>query len=224
MLTNCRERTPDDLGSQTKTVDIMTGSQTTGIHATGIMHPAEVTSVRTVGRGMENPGPAYGKSCRGCGKQNHFEAVCRSKNPNKTNELNNRKRDVQNLVDEHSSSDESDDIAYTFSVNSAGKTKSQPMFQIIIHDTPLTIMADSGASGNVLDEKDYRALTKPPALQQTKVKIPRSPWKIHHCFKVQVDIHQRKNLCSPRIRWFVAQLENFPGSRTFESSAPCPRR
>ena len=45
------------------------------------------------------------------------------------------------------------------------------MFQIIIHDTPLTIMADSGASVNVLDEKDYRALTKPPALQQTKVKI-----------------------------------------------------
>ena len=32
-------------------------------------------------------------------------------------------------------------------------------------------MADSGASVNVLDEKDYRALTKPPALQQTKVKI-----------------------------------------------------
>ena len=63
------------------------------------------------------------------------------KNPNKRNELNNRKRDVQNLVDEHSSSDESDDIAYTFSVNGTGKTKSQPMFQIIIHDTPLTIIA-----------------------------------------------------------------------------------
>ena len=27
------------------------------------------------------------------------------------------------------------------------------MFQIIIHDTPLTIMADSGASVNVLDER-----------------------------------------------------------------------
>ncbi len=77
----------------------------------------------------------------------------------------------QNLVDEPSSSDESDDIAYTFSVNSTDKTKSQPMFQIIIHDTPPTIMADSGASVNVLDEKDYRALTKPPALQQTKVEI-----------------------------------------------------
>ena len=32
-------------------------------------------------------------------------------------------------------------------------------------------MADSGASVNVLDEKDYQSLTKPPTLQQTKVKI-----------------------------------------------------
>ncbi len=32
-------------------------------------------------------------------------------------------------------------------------------------------MADSGANVNVLDEKDYRALTKPPVLQHTKVKI-----------------------------------------------------
>ena len=32
-------------------------------------------------------------------------------------------------------------------------------------------MADSGASVNVLDKKDYRALTKPPVFQHTKVKI-----------------------------------------------------
>ena len=49
--------------------------------------------------------------------------------------------------------------------------KSQPMFQVIVHDTPFTIMADSGASVNVLDEKDYQSFTKPPTLQQTKVKI-----------------------------------------------------
>ena len=49
--------------------------------------------------------------------------------------------------------------------------KSQPMFQVIVHDSPLTIMADSGASVNVLDEKDYQSLAKPPTLQQTKVKI-----------------------------------------------------
>ena len=37
--------------------------------------------------------------------------------------------------------------------------------------TPLTIMADSGASVNVLDERDYRALTNRPMVKQTKVRI-----------------------------------------------------
>ena len=115
---------------------------------------------------------AYGKICHGCGKQNHFEAVCRSKSPNKRIVSKNRKHDVQNLVDEHSSSEESD-IAYTFSVNSTSKEQTQPMFTVVVHDTPMTIMADSGASINVLDEKDYQALTGPPAPQQTKVKTHR---------------------------------------------------
>ena len=106
-----------------------------------------------------------------CGKQNHFEAVCRSKNPNKRNQPKNQKRDVQNLVDENSSSEESDDIAYTFSVNSTSNEQSQPMFKIIVHDTTITIMADSGASVNVLDERDYRVLTNRPMLKQTKVRI-----------------------------------------------------
>ena len=79
-----------------------TGSQTAGIHATGIINnaPGGSRKCRNCGKGYPHPGgktscPAYGKSCRGCGKQNHFEAVCRSKNPNKRNEPNNRKRDVQ---------------------------------------------------------------------------------------------------------------------------------
>ena len=45
------------------------------------------------------------------------------------------------------------------------------MFKIIVHVTPVTIMADSGASVNVLDEKDYKALTNRPMLKQTKVRI-----------------------------------------------------
>ena len=86
----------------------------------------------------------------------------------------NRKWEVHNLV--YDSSEESDDISYTFSVNTTGKMKSQPMFEVIIHDTPLTVMADSGASVNVLDEKDYQSLTKPPTLQQTNVQI--HPYKL----------------------------------------------
>ena len=196
---------------------MLTGSQTTGVHETGTTHPTKVTNVGTLQR-YPHPGgktscPAYGKSCRGCGKQNDFEAVCRSKNTKKKNSPRNRTRDVQHLVDQNSSSEESDDVGYTFSVNSTGKEQLQPMFKVIIHNTPLTIMADSGASVNVFDEKDYRALSEPPKLQQTKVKI--HPYKsnesltvlvklIYYCFKVQVNMHSGQNLCSPRIWWFIA--------------------
>jgi hypothetical protein len=48
------------------------------------------------------------KSCRGCGNQNHYEAVCRSKKPNKKQEFKTQKprHNVQNLVDENSSSED----------------------------------------------------------------------------------------------------------------------
>jgi hypothetical protein len=56
------------------------------------------------------------------------------------------------------------------------------MFNIVIHNTPMTIMVDSGASVNVLDEKDYQALSKLPELQATKVKI--HPYKSNKSLKV----------------------------------------
>ncbi|CAB4033209.1 Hypothetical predicted protein, partial [Paramuricea clavata] len=82
--------------------------------------------------------------------QNHYEAVCRSKKLNKKRDIKTQKprHNVQNLVDENSSSEDSDEDGYAFSVNSTGKEQSQPMFNIVIHDTPMTIMADSGASSN----------------------------------------------------------------------------
>ena len=99
--------------------------------------PGEKCKCRNCGKGYPYPGGktscrAYGKLCHGCGKQNHFEAVCRSKYPNKRNQPKNQKRGIQNLVDENSSSEESDDIAYTFSVNSTSKEQSHPMFKIIV--------------------------------------------------------------------------------------------
>ena len=113
-----------------------------------------------------------------------YEAVCRSKKPNRKQEFKPQKprHNVQNLVDENSSSEDSDEDGYAFSVNSTGKEHSQPMFNIVIHDTPMTIMADSGASVNVLDEKDYQALSKRPELQTTKVKI--HPYKSNKSLKV----------------------------------------
>ena len=104
-------------------------------------HPGEKTSC-----------PAYQATCRGCGKLNHFEAVCRSKGKGSSR---NKRRPTVNKVSEDESRDEGG--VYTFSL-STKTLKDQPLFKIKVHDMPVTIMADSGASINILDEKEYRRL------------------------------------------------------------------
>ena len=49
--------------------------------------------------------------------------------------------------------------------------KNQPFFKIKVHGTPVTIMADSGANINILDEKEYHRLPNRPNLEPSKVKI-----------------------------------------------------
>lgn len=45
------------------------------------------------------------------------------------------------------------------------------MFNVSILGTPLTIMADSGAGINIIDERDFRKLHASPKLEETKVRI-----------------------------------------------------
>ena len=49
--------------------------------------------------------------------------------------------------------------------------KDQPFFKIKVHGTPVTVMADSGASINILDEKEYRRLPNRPNLKPSSVRI-----------------------------------------------------
>lgn len=73
-----------------------------------------------------------------------------------------------NKVSKDESSDEGE--VYTFSL-STKTLKDQPLFKIKVHDTSVTIMADSGASINILDEKEYHRLPNCPKLAPSSVKI-----------------------------------------------------
>ena len=108
---------------------------------------------------------AYQATCRSCGKLNHFETVCKSKDKG---EWSNTRRSTVHKVSEEESSDE--DEVYTFSLSTKA-LKDQPFFKIKVHGTPVTIMADSGASINILDEKEYRRLPNRPNLEPSSVKI-----------------------------------------------------
>ena len=62
------------------------------------------------------------------------------------------------------------DEVYTFSL-STKTCKDQPLFKIKVHGTPITVMADSGESINILDEKEYDKLPNRPSLELSSVKI-----------------------------------------------------
>ena len=125
---------------------------------------------RNCGGDYPHPGgktscPTYQATCRGCGALNHFEAVCRSKGKESSR---NKRRPTVNKVSEDESSDEGE--VYTFFL-STKTLKDKPLFKIKVHDMPVTIVADSGASINILDEKEYRRLPNCPKLEPSSVKI-----------------------------------------------------
>jgi hypothetical protein len=80
-----------------------------------------------------------------------------------------------NHAEETDYSDDSDEVAvFRINVNTMTTDQSKhPLFDVTIHGTPLTIMADSGSSINILDERDYDTLFPRPTLERTRTKVRR---------------------------------------------------
>ena len=70
---------------------------------------------------------------------------------------------VQNITHENntnSNSNDEEDADYTWHIN----TKFSPHFNIDTGSSSVSMMADSGASVNLLAKRDYRNLKQPPSL------------------------------------------------------------
>lgn len=70
---------------------------------------------------------------------------------------------------QHNFSDDSDD-SYVFALHKGHPVhsvyKELPSASVIVHGTAITALIDSGASVNLLDEQDFKALKKPPPLKR----------------------------------------------------------
>ena len=70
---------------------------------------------------------------------------------------------------QHDFSDDSDD-SYVFALHKGHPVhsvyKELPSASVIVHGTAITALIDSGASVNLLDEQDFKALKKPPPLKR----------------------------------------------------------
>uniref|UniRef100_A0A8C5PCI9 ribonuclease H n=1 Tax=Leptobrachium leishanense TaxID=445787 RepID=A0A8C5PCI9_9ANUR len=111
--------------------------------------------------------PAYGKSCRACGRLNHFAGVCLSS-----------KREARNLHTlEHRSDLEdahllSTDVVYTKECIGAVQSKGQKWFvNLILHNICQPCQLDSGATCNVMGLKDKMKLAPRAPLQPSGTKL-----------------------------------------------------
>ena len=104
--------------------------------------------------------PAVGKQCTVCKKYNHFAKVCRGKK----GKWDGKKKFVK-VVAEQSNSDSDCEYVYKLSQSNIDP----PVFTVKINGMKYNLLADSGASVNILCVEDYEKLKAKPKLQpQTK--------------------------------------------------------
>ncbi|KAJ1119863.1 hypothetical protein NDU88_008048 [Pleurodeles waltl] len=128
--------------------------------------------------------PAKGQSCNRCGKPNHFAKMCRSRR-NKPGEQKGREtnvRAVSKCAEEARDQatacgpvfeeDEDEDIfVISFTGGKPGRKRPPPMSDVYVNGTRVSVLIDTGASVNVMDETLYKKLVPAPPLMSTATKI-----------------------------------------------------
>jgi len=174
---------------------------------------------RNCGRSYPHEGgrtscPAWGTSCRSCGLKNHWSQVCRksqyqdqsaTQNNHPTTATRGRGRGrrfqqpqhVRHVDNDQQSDGESksdDNSSYVFSVGNVSASK-QPTTQVDIQGTKIKFIIDSGASVNLIDEKQWSSMRNRPHLKQAKSKIfsygSKTPMPILGMFDATVESNNR---------------------------------
>ena len=121
--------------------------------------------------------PAFGKACRKCLKENHYEAMFRGElGPNlRQSDTVQRKLKSQyksksrlNQVQLSETSDSDDGYLYSIS---RSKIANQPKFEVKLNGSSITVIADSGTSVNIIDEQGFGRLRHHSPLLLTKSRV-----------------------------------------------------
>ncbi len=112
----------------------------------------------------DGPCPAMGKSCKNCGKLNHFARVCLSKTkPQNEGQYKSNSKIIRRVITEYlprqdyespaSSSD--DEYLYVLGTPSPNKA---PMVTVKVNTIPVRMMIDTGASADIMDETSFNEI------------------------------------------------------------------
>jgi len=100
------------------------------------------------------PCPAQGKTCRKCGKMNHFARVCRSK-PKPNNQRPPQSAHTVNMEEPCSGPEE-----YLFALTPPSDGKKALIVTLKLNDLPVKMLVDTGASIDIIDESTYEMMQK----------------------------------------------------------------
>ncbi|KAL5011216.1 hypothetical protein ScPMuIL_011700 [Solemya velum] len=132
-------------------------------------------------RGGQTKCPARDKQCMKCGQYNHFASVCQTFK----GEISNTKRQsdetfldstsrskIEKFCLEHEDEyEEDEDDEYVFTFTNLSTREKLPHFKVKILGLQLDVLADSGATVNLLSKHDFERITCRPKLQPTRTKI-----------------------------------------------------
>ena len=154
--------------------------------------------------------PAKGKRCLVCDKLNHFAKMCRNRSaPTKTQvpkkgyrQTKQRARAVTTgkITSRNDESDDSEE-QYTYHVSSVSNSpviSDEPMFDVTIGNTSICVMADSGATVNIINEQDYLKMKPRTVLLSctTRLYPYMSSKPLELCGKFQSDVTNKQDTCS----------------------------
>jgi hypothetical protein len=134
--------------------------------------------------------PAYGRKCRKCNRYNHFASCCKTeefrqrkfhKSKQEKGSYGKKKQSVKAVVEDVSESSDSDDstyfsmknlsVKYVVKRNCTGASDNTAgLVQVRINNVDAWCEPDSGATANIMDEYQFRALRK----RTEKLRL-------HHC-------------------------------------------
>lgn len=116
----------------------------------------------------QNVCPAKGKDCNNCGKPNHFSRVCQSKQKSRKDkpQKSNPKSHSHQANAMESANHDGEDSDYVF--NTWSGTNKHMFAHIIVNDTELRVLPDSGSTVNIMSSKTFRLLRNRPELRRDK--------------------------------------------------------
>ena len=123
------------------------------------------------------PCPAIGKTCTTCGKPNHFAQMCltgkvwpTSRDAKQPPQQKNRSPQVRQVRVQPDRTSESSDEEYLFTLGLKDGDGKVPKITVTVNGIPISMMVDTGASTNIMDEATFSKLQS-IELQSTSSRI-----------------------------------------------------